>query len=196
VGVLTRDKILEELAKGVEGDGVVITPMKQSQVGASSVDVHLAHEFVVFRRASITSLDIGEDRVYPNVHSYQEKVRIRSEERFVLHPHQLALGATREYVSLPRSISANIVGRSTWGRTGLIIATATKIDPGFRGCVTLEIVNAGVIPIVLYPGILVAQLVFFRTEGVAEYSGSYECPTGPEFPKLEKEAEHIERHLR
>jgi dCTP deaminase len=191
MSVLTHDTILEELKKGVEGDGLVITPMRREQVGAASADVHLGHEFIVFRRASITHLDVKDD--LRNVHRYQEKVRIGKKDRFVLHPHQLVLGATREYIRLPGSISANIVGRSTWGRTGLIIATATKIDPGFRGCVTLEIINEGVVPTVLYPGMLVAQLVLFRTEGAAEYSGSYACPTGPEFPKLEKEVKYIER---
>lgn len=195
MAVLTHDVILAELQKGRKGAGLAITPLKPEQIGPASVDVHLGHEFIVFRQASIASLDIKEDRIGRNPHLYQEKVRKRTDDKFVLHPHQLVLGATREYVSLPEDIAADIVGRSTWGRTGLIIATATKIDPGFKGCITLEIVNEGVIPIVLYPGLKIAQLVLFRTEGKASYRGSYEYPTGPELPKLAKEKEYLERRL-
>lgn len=194
MSILTKQVILEELQRGKTGDGLVITPLKIDQIGPSSADVHLGHEFIVFRRALITSLDIMNVELTRNVHQFQEKVRISKGERFVLHPNQLVLGATREYIALPTNISATITGRSTWGRTGLIIATATKIDPGFKGCVTLELMNGGVLPLVLYPGLRVAQLVLFRTEGRSTYKGSYKWPTGPTFPKLGKEIEYMNKN--
>jgi len=190
VSVLTRHAILKALREGISGDGLVVTPLKIDQIGPSSIDVHLGHEFIVFRRPSITSLDILE-KVDRNVHHYQQKLRITARKKFVLHPRQLVLGATREYIGLPSNIAASITGRSTWGRTGLIIATATKIDPGFKGCVTLELMNGGVVPLVLYPGLRIAQLVFFTTEGKSEYKGIYPMPTGPEFPALDREIEHL-----
>ena len=67
---------------------------------------------------------------------------------------------------------------------GLIIATATKVDPGFRGCITLEIINEGEVPLILYPGVPIAQLVFHEAAGPSSYRGNYRCPVGPEFPKL------------
>jgi len=193
MSVLTKQVILKELKKGRTGAGLVITPLKIDQIGPSSVDVHLGHEFIIFRRALIPSFDIMQDNIYRNVHQYQQKVRISEGDKFVLHPHQLVLGATREYIGLSDNISAIITGRSTWGRTGLIIATATKIDPGFKGCVTLEIMNEGVIPLVLYPGLRIAQLILFRTEGKSTYKGTYQFPTGPAFPNLDKELQYMKR---
>jgi dCTP deaminase len=189
MSVLTKQVIIEEPQAGRTGDGLVLTPLKEDQIGSSSVDMHLGHEFVVFRRASMTSLDIkdSEQPLSRNVHRYQEKIRISKQDEFVLHPGQLVLGSTREYIALPTNIAATITARSTWGRTGLIIATATKIDPGFKGCVTLELMNGGVIPLVLYPGLRLAQLVLFRTEGKSTYDGSYKFPTGPQFPELDRE---------
>ena len=55
-------------------------------------------------------------------------------------------------------LSAYVVGRSSWGRDGLIIATATGVHPGYSGIITLEISNVGEIPIYLYPGLSIAQL--------------------------------------
>jgi len=194
MSILTKQVILEELQRGKTGDGLVVSPLRIDQIGPSSVDVHLGHEFIVFRRALIASFDITDDKLSENVHLYQEKVRISEGDKFVLHPQQLVLGATREYVALPNNISVIITGRSTWGRTGLIIATATKIDPGFKGCVTLELMNGGVLPLVLYPGLRVAQLVLFRTEGRSTYKGSYKWPTGPTFPNLGKEIEYMNKN--
>jgi dCTP deaminase len=68
----------------------------------------------------------------------------------------------------------------------LVIATATKVDPGFRGCITLELVNQGEVPIKLYPGVLIAQLVFHHTTSKSKYKGDYNIAIGPEFPKLGK----------
>jgi len=79
-----------------------------------------------------------------------------------------------------------VAGKSSWGRMGLIIATATKVDPGFKGCITLEILNEGEVPITLYPGLPIAQLVFHLASKDDGYEGAYDCPIGPEFPRFDK----------
>ncbi len=101
-----------------------------------------------------------------------------------MHPGQLVLGSTLEYVQLPRDLMAYVIGKSSWGRMGLVIATATKVDPGFKGCITLEIVNEGEIPLVLYPGLPIAQLVLHAVVDGDAYAGGYSCAVGPEFPKF------------
>lgn len=79
-------------------------------------------------------------------------------DRVVLHPHQFILGETLEFVRLPNDLMAYVVGRSSWGREGLIVATAVGVHPGYAGIVTLELRNLGELPISLYPGIAIAQL--------------------------------------
>jgi len=63
---------------------------------------------------------------------------------------------------LPRDLAAFVVGRSSWGRLGLVVATAIGVHPGYRGIITLELTNLGEVPILLYPGWPIAQ-VFFQT---------------------------------
>jgi dCTP deaminase len=190
MGVLTKYDIWEALCEGQTGHGLVITPLvnRREEIGDSAVDLHLGHEFIVFKRAKSTAINVRESKQFAkNPYIYQAKERISRGQKFVLHPHQLALGASIEYISLPSNLSGDIKGRSTWGRTGLIIATATKVDPSFKGCVTLELVNEGEVPLVLYPGLSVAQLILTTTKSPAVYKGRYRCPTGPQFPKLDKE---------
>src|SRR5439155_26160938 len=99
----------------------------------------------------------------------QESIRISLHDQFIIHPGQLVLGATLEYLSLPKTVAASVEGRSSWGRLGLIIATACSVAPGFKGCITLELVNDGEVPLVLYPGVRIAQLIFHRTLKSASY---------------------------
>jgi dCTP deaminase len=192
MSVLTKKVILSELEKGKHGKGLIITPLEEGQIGASSVDLHLGNEFIIFRKASLPSVDIKKvEELSKNIHKYQEKVRLSISDKFILHPNQLVLGTTQEYIALPSDITAIICGRSTWGRTGLMIATATQIAPIFKGCVTLELVNEGEIPLVLYTGLRVAQLLLYRTEGACSSKSRYQFQTGPEFPLFAKEQEYL-----
>jgi dCTP deaminase len=78
--------------------------------------------------------------------------------RYVLHPGHFVLGATMEWIRFPAKLSGYVVGKSSWGRRGLVIATAVGIHPGFSGCLTLEITNLGEMPIEIIPGMQICQL--------------------------------------
>jgi dCTP deaminase len=185
--VIKKNRIIELLQSKDRNNRLVITPLLDhtKTIGASSVDLRLGTEFILLRRRSLQVLDIrDQDGINQGIYSYQERIRINYGSQFVIHPGQLVLGSILEYISLPSSLLAYVVGKSTWGRTGLIIATATKVDPGFKGSITLEIANLGEVPIVLYPGIPIAQLVLHSAEGQELYEGKYKNPTGPQFPAL------------
>ena len=51
-----------------------------------------------------------------------------------------------------------MTAKSSWGRRGLIIATAIAVHPHFTGCLTLELANVGEVTIALSPGIRICQL--------------------------------------
>ena len=166
---------------------LVITPLldPQNQIGDSSVDVRLGNEFILIRKRTFSHLDLGDpSRIRDKIAKYQERIRIELKKEFILHPNQLVLGSTLEYVRLPDNLACYVIGRSSWGRLGLVIATASAVAPNFRGCITLELINLGEVPLVLYPGVRIAQLVLHRTAGHDQYTGRYRCPTGPEFSRI------------
>jgi dCTP deaminase len=187
VSVLAKQQIQEQMRR--QDHPLLIVPLlEESQIGEASVDVRLGHEFIVLHRSSVHHVDPTEPDGWPRIlNRSQEKVRISLHQEFIVHPGQLVLGATLEYLSLPLDISATVEGRSSWGRLGLLVATASTIGPGFKGCITLELVNAGEVPLALYPGQRVAQLVFQGLSSPAKYEGKYNCPTGPEFTRLNED---------
>ena len=64
-------------------------------------------------------------------------------------------------------------GRSSIGRLGVIVhATAGFIDSGFEGTITLEISNAGKIPVALHPGMRICQLTLLETGPVLRPYGA------------------------
>lgn len=187
VSGLAKSEIEEYMRKPLLSERLTITPIldPENQVRDTGVDVRLGNEFIVVRRTTFSTLDPAEKKeVARNIGRYQGRIKIDFKEKFILHPNHLVLGSTLEYIALPKTLSAYVVGRSSWGRLGLIIATAISIAPGFKGCLTLELENIGEVPITLYPGLLIAQLVFNKVEGKCSYSGRYNYPTGPEFSRV------------
>lgn len=80
-----------------------------------------------------------------------------------LEPGEFALGCTIEKVTLPATLCAQVNGKSSLGRLGLLVhATAGFVDPGFSGELTLELKNLSNHVIALHHGMAVAQLVFHR----------------------------------
>ena len=90
-----------------------------------------------------------------------EEIKVPEGDAFIIHPNEFALATTAEYVKLPDDIVARVEGRSSIGRLGVTMhVTAGFIDPGFEGNITLEISNIGAMPVALYPGQRVCQIVF------------------------------------
>jgi dCTP deaminase len=87
-------------------------------------------------------------------------------------PGKLVLANTLERVELPilpgrPSLAARVEGRSSFARCGLLIHfTAPTIHAGFKGRITLELINLGSIPILLYPQSYVCQLIIEEVVGL------------------------------
>jgi dCTP deaminase len=206
MATLSSEHIRDLLYHADPNQRLVVTPIldQARQVAKAAIDVRLGSEFMLLRQTRIPGLFLdppsGEAvttaRLSGEVEETVETTYVPIGQSFVLHPGQFVLAATLEYISIPRSLMAYVNGRSSWGRLGLNIATATLVGPGFKGAITFEMVNLGTVPIGLYPGVRIAQLVLHTlTEPEPEegaYGGTdskYLIPVGPEFSKVAQDAD-------
>jgi len=189
--VLSKNELLKRLNEVDSDKRIVITPLidPKTQVGTGSIDVRLGSDFVLFKKNKYSSLDPLNGN-YESMGEFQEKICVKMGDRIFIHPREFILGITLEYVKLPPDISAYITSRSTWGRLGLVIATATAIHPSYAGVITLEITNLGETPIPLYPSLRIAQIIFHTAEyQKIETFGSYFMSIAPSFSKILLEPE-------
>jgi dCTP deaminase len=136
----------------------VLEPEEQLKRGNASIDLRLGYHFTVAKRTKVSRLD-RQDRDYEEtLQRFNDEYFVQMGDHFVLHPRQFVMGETLEWVHLPQNIAGEVVGRSSWARDGLIIATATGIHPNYSGIITLELTNVGEIPLYLYPGLSICQL--------------------------------------
>lgn len=203
MSVLSSGQIIDRLFRSDPRDPerifIVPTP-KHKDIKDASVDLMLGNYFIVTKTAKFSTLAARGKNTKKAIASYQERVFVPFNEELVLHPGTFVLGATWQYISLPKNIYAQVFARSTWGRAGLTVATAVSVHPGFCGCLTLELVNNGNAPVTLYPGSRLAQIVFMKVDsidkdvpiGQSKYCGMIE----PSFSKLYDEFDELEEWKR
>ncbi len=152
--VLSDRTIKEELAAG----RLVIDPLDPEDIQPASVDMHIDRVFRVFKVSSRPYIDIREP-----MDDLTDEVVIDDTRPFFIHPGEFVLASTREIVTLPDDILAQVEGKSSLGRIGLLIhATAGFVDPGWHGRLTLELSNVAKMPIALHYGMKIGQLSFMR----------------------------------
>lgn len=185
-----------------EEDQLVVVPSISpgDQYSRNAIDLRLGSYFLVNKLPLFTHV---QPRKFYNNKEEQiafefgmfDPVHVPIGKDFILHPHQFILACTLEYICLPKDKYAFVLGRSTWGRLGLNIATATTVQPGFRGCLTLELRNLGETPLPLTVGTRIAQIAVVSVpEGVPlddkEYfsaASKYIGPVGVGLPKIQND---------
>jgi dCTP deaminase len=143
------------------GEGRIVVapaPDLDVQLGSCSLDLRLSGEFRQFELNRIPFVDV---RDADQARDITREVIVAEGEAFILHPGSFVLAVTIERLELPDDIVARMEGRSSLGRLGIIVhATASIIDPGWRGRIVLELANHGLMPVALYPGMRVCSLTF------------------------------------
>ncbi|TRW46979.1 dCTP deaminase [Georgenia yuyongxinii] len=148
----------------IDAGRVQLDPYEPEMVQPASLDVRLDRYFRLFDNHKYPVIDPSQPQ--PEL---TRLVDAGPDTPLVLHPGEFVLGATYESVTLPDDIAARLEGKSSLGRLGLLThSTAGFIDPGFTGHVTLELSNTATMPIMLWPGMKIGQLCFFKLTSAAE----------------------------
>jgi dCTP deaminase len=188
MSIMSDTEILEAMKAGE----LKIEPFEKENLGPDSIDIRLGKEVLIAKNVGRTLDPLKKDEA-----DYFEKVEIGSKNNnsFMLSHHQFVLANTLEKISLSDGIAAQIEGRSSIGRFGIVIhMTAGIVHAGFGSkkpsTLTLEVYSVNPNPVLLHPGMKIAQLSFFRlgkraTTGYDDRKGSkYLGQSSPMAPKV------------
>ena len=154
-----------EIRSRLQQGDLRIAPLNWDEIQPASIDMKLAARLRIFSALPGQDMDpMNPEETAPTIETH-----IAADGVFRLMPGQFILGATIEKVVIPHDIVGRIEGKSSLGRLGLLIhATAGYVDPGFQGDLTLEISNGAANPILLRPGMRIAQLALLQATSPAE----------------------------
>lgn len=145
-----------DIKKEIKSGNIILKPFKKDMVQPASVDLLLDKHFLVYEKNQNFIID---PKNLPD--NLTKKIEINKNTPFILHPGEFALGLIFEETGVSDSLVGRLEGKSSLGRLGLIIhTTAGYLDPGNSLKMTLELFNAGSLPIKLYYKMPIGQMAF------------------------------------
>jgi dCTP deaminase len=161
-----------ELIEMIQREKLVTNLLSLDQVNGSSVDVRLGTRFLreSYLKCKTVQLAENEDLEFIEEKAYFDQDNPEGSGGIVLEPGEFILAATLEKFNLPNDISACFHMKSSIARRGLSHMMAGHCNPGWtNSTLTLELKNdTRYHPLVIRPGMLIGQMVFYKHEEVPE----------------------------
>jgi dCTP deaminase len=198
LAILSRDQIIDRIFSPDIDLKLCVTPITdfERQISEGTIDIRLGTRFIIFKGRKIETLDPTQKDIEIKIREFQDKIYIPYGQKFILQPNEFILGGSLEYVKFPCDLLGYVVGRSSWGRLGLIIETSPIVHPCFVGILTFEFSNLSTAPIALYPGTRIAQIAIHQVDANKNKScldqlskSRYSLTMSPEFSKIHNDPE-------
>ncbi len=146
-----------DIQKAIKEGEITLEPFTVNRLQPASYDILLGNKFIENDASSTYFVDPA-NKIYAKT---VEKL-VKDGEPFVLHPGVSVLGLSKEFFGTDHYL-IQVGGKSSLARIGLMIHnTAGIINPGHFLNITFEITNQSNIPIILRPGMEIAQITFSR----------------------------------
>lgn len=167
--VLSDKSILKYVSKGK----LIENGIDAEQVQPNSVDLTLGNTWKTLRpnctTDEIDAIDTKKKILYDSGYFNKGIPAVDGEEpskrEFIeINPGEFILLASREILNIPNGILSFVQGRSSIARLAIQTEQAGLIDAGFRGTITFEVYNQSPFPIILYEGMRIAQVYFFKAQ--------------------------------
>lgn len=131
-------------------------------LSTAGYDLRVGTRFLIFANVSGCVVD-------PKCFKFENfiLVDVKESESVIIPPNCFALADTVEYIEMPNDLIANVQGKSRLARAGYVMAS-TPIEPSWRGYITLEIGNLSPLPLKIYAGEGIGQLVFYKLDAKPE----------------------------
>jgi len=169
-----RDSIMpgylskEDIQVLIKTNTLFIRPLlTEIQIGQVGIDFRLGYDFLVSTQGREAFINASKNNWYDhgehhNVQHFFQSTRRQLGETFILHPHQTVLAVTLEYVRLPDDCVLKLIMRSSYARLGITINTMAQ--PGYVGCLNLELTNNNNNPINLAVGARIVQGLLYKSK--------------------------------
>lgn len=144
-----------EIRAAVERGEILIREFDPARVQPASYDILLGNRFIVNDDQNTHFVDPSR-----GIFASTREMTVPDGGEFVLHPGVSVLGCSKDFFGSDRFL-IQLSGKSSLARVGLMVHnTAGLINPGHYLQITLELCNLNSVPIILRPGMPIAQLLF------------------------------------
>ncbi|MBC7836716.1 dCTP deaminase [Acetobacteraceae bacterium] len=151
-----------DILKEIKEKRITLKPFDESRLQPASYDILLGNSFII-NEENVTPFVDPARKIYAKT----REVKVKDGKEFILHPGVSVLGISKEYFG-SNDYLIQVGGKSSLARVGLMIHnTAGLINPGHFLHITFELCNLNNVPIILRPGMEIAQLTFSKLSSPA-----------------------------
>ncbi|MCT4071849.1 dCTP deaminase [Elizabethkingia anophelis] len=137
--------------------------LEEDQIGDISIDLRVGTDFLFQHQGRSSYINTSNNDINSrSIKSNFTQTRRKIGEKFILHPFQPTLFSTIEYIKLPNDVYAVLSLRSSYSRLGLTMSTI--LQPGYCGCISVEILNSGNTPIEIVSGVRFLQIRLIKVD--------------------------------
>ena len=163
-----------DIEKAVKSGELTIEPFDKKRLQPASYDILLGNRFIVNNANATHFIDPAKKK-----YADTREIVVGDGKEFVLHPGVSVLSVAKDFMDSDKYL-IHVGGKSSLSRIGLLVHnTAGLINLGHYLHVTLELCNLNNVPIILRPGMEIAQVTFSmmssapsqRYEDTGRYAG-------------------------
>ena len=144
-----------DIEKAVKSGEIVLKPFEPARLQPASYDILLGNTFLLSDSFTTAIID-----PLKKIYAETRELKVKDGEEFILRPGISVLASSKDFFGSDHYL-IQLGGKSSLARIGLMIHnTAGIVNPGHFLHITLEITNQNNIPIVLRPGMKIAQITF------------------------------------
>lgn len=144
-----------DIKKAIEAGDIRIDNFDEKRLQPASYDLQLGNVFTIAEPHETEFVD-PHNKIFPK----KREIVIKDNESFTLHPGISILGESRDFFGSDKYL-IQLSGKSSLARVGLIVHnTAGVVNPGHYLNIVFELYNLSNVPIILRPGMDIAQILF------------------------------------
>lgn len=167
--------------KITDGGDPVQTKIMSYGLSSYGYDARCVDRYLIYHNAFSTYID-------PKAFDMRSFVEVSGKGYVFIPPNSFVLTETIEYIKVPRDCIVWVAAKSSYARAGLVV-NATILEPEWEGTVTLELSNTTPLPVKVYSGEGIVQLIFQQCNSVCNVSygdkgGKYQYQNGITLPKM------------
>lgn len=158
-GAMLSDR---DIVRLIKKNRIKLKPLPNIKLGSGSdldtckIDLHLGEEALLFDAVQVSHIDAREKLS----DDYFRKLDIKKFGKITIHPGEVIVAVTLEWMTLPDDISSRMEGKSSLARKGLSVQAAPLFDAGWDGRPILELNNVGKLPIIVHFGNPICAMSF------------------------------------
>ncbi len=142
---------------------LIVNPFNPDHISSVSMDISVGQYVWEFKDKDVPFFESTKHNIKEFLEKYTHRYDLLKDfdGRLIIHKDQFFLLEVLEEIHFNRHISGHVLGKSSIGRLGLIIQTASIINPMQLQKLVLEIKNISPITLIFHYGNPIAQIQFY-----------------------------------